>query len=223
MTMIELKDIDKYYGHGQSKVYALKGISLSIEEGEMVSIVGKSGSGKSSLLNIIGGLDTPDVGEYSFKGNKINGLNPNALAEFRGNNIGFIVQHFALIDDMTVFDNIALPLRYNRISDRKLKETVEYLLDQMELSDKANSYPSQLSGGQCQRVAIARGLACNPSVLLADEPTGSLDEKTGLHILKIFKELNNKGITIIIVTHDDSIADSCKRVIRLSDGMIISD
>ncbi|WP_277623685.1 ABC transporter ATP-binding protein [Candidatus Contubernalis alkaliaceticus] len=140
MALIKLNKINKYYGHGQNTVFALRDISLSIEQGEMISIVGKSGSGKSTLLNILGGLDTPTSGDYCFQEKKINKLNQNALAEFRARNVGFIVQHFALIDDMTVFDNIALPLRYNRISGLKLRETVEHLLKQMELIDKASFF-----------------------------------------------------------------------------------
>ncbi|GAB6085813.1 ABC transporter ATP-binding protein [Alkaliphilus crotonatoxidans] len=219
MTIIRLNEINKHYGKDQAKIYALKNISLSIEAGEMIAIVGKSGSGKSTLLNIIGGLDIPNSGQYLFEGKEISGLKPNALAEFRRQNIGFIVQHFALIDDMTIFDNVALPLRYNRLSSTKIKEVVKEILEKMEISDKMNLYPPQLSGGQCQRVAIARALACNPVVLLADEPTGALDEKTSLHILEIFKKLNEQGITIIIATHDKDIANSCKKIIQLNDGM----
>lgn len=219
MTIIRLNEINKHYGKDQAKIYALKNISLSIEAGEMIAIVGKSGSGKSTLLNIIGGLDIPNSGQYLFEGKEISGLKPNALAEFRRQNIGFIVQHFALIDDMTIFDNVALPLRYNRLSSTKIKEVVKEILEKMEISDKMNLYPPQLSGGQCQRVAIARALACNPVVLLADEPTGALDEKTSLHILEIFKKLNEQGITIIIATHDKDIANSCKKIVQLNDGM----
>lgn len=221
MEIIKLKDVDKIYGGNQNEVHALKKINLSIFEGEMVSVVGESGSGKSTLLNIIGGLDTLTGGEYFFKGQKINGLKANKLADFRRRNVGFIVQHFALIDDITVFDNIALPLRYDGMAYIRLEKNVKQLLEQMDISDKCNAYPPQLSGGQCQRVAIARGIACNPSVLLVDEPTGALDERTGMQILEIFKKLNKQGITVVIVTHNTNIANSCKRIIQIKDGVIL--
>ncbi len=218
MNIVELKDISKYFGSGDSRIDALKNINLNISQGDMVSITGKSGSGKSTLLNILGGLDTPSSGEYLFEGRNINGLNQNALAEFRCKNIGFIVQHFALINDITVFENVALPLRYQRIPKQDIEIIVKYILKEMDLTEKINSYPNQLSGGQCQRVAISRGLACNPKLLLVDEPTGSLDEKTGLSILEVFKKLNKQGISIIIATHDSFIANSCKRIFHLKDG-----
>lgn len=218
MTIINIYKICKHYHKEQSASFALNNISLSIESGEMIAVVGKSGSGKSTLLNIIGGLDSPTSGEYYFQGKDISKFRPRELAEFRSHYIGFVVQHFALIDDITVFDNVALPLRYNRLARKEIKERVEHMLDDMELSDKIYSYPTELSSGQCQRVAIARALVRKPAVLLADEPTGALDEKTGLHILKILTKLNDQGMTTILATHDKDIADSCNRVIQLSDG-----
>lgn len=220
MTMINLQQINKYYGKEEHDIHALNDISLSIEAGELISVVGKSGSGKSTLLNILGGLDSPTSGEYLFEGRKINKLKPKGLAEFRSRNVGFVVQHFALIDDMTIFDNVALPLKYQRLAGKIIKEKVEHMLAEMEISDKIDSYPPELSSGQCQRAAIARALIRNPAILLADEPTGALDEKTGRHILEVLKNLNMRGMTIIIATHDNDIANSCKRIIQLSDGFI---
>ncbi len=221
MSLIYLDRIQKHYGKGQSGVCALGGISFSIETGEMIAVVGKSGSGKSTLLNILGGLDYPTDGEYSFAGKRIDRLKPNHLAEFRRCNIGFVVQHFALIDDMTVFDNIALPLRYRKMAGKLINEKVEHLLADMEISDKRKAYPPELSSGQCQRVAIARAIINKPSVLLADEPTGALDEQTGCHIMDIIRNLNEQGMTTIIATHDRDIASSCQRIIQLSDGHIV--
>lgn len=220
MTMINLQQINKYYGKEEHDIHALNDISLSIEAGELIAVVGKSGSGKSTLLNILGGLDSPTSGEYLFEGRKINKLKPKGLAEFRSRNVGFVVQHFALIDDITIFDNVALPLKYQRLAGKIIKEKVEHMLAEMEISDKIDSYPPELSSGQCQRAAIARALIRNPAILLADEPTGALDGKTGRHILEVLKNLNMRGMTIIIATHDNDIANSCKRIIQLSDGFI---
>ncbi|WP_350343415.1 ABC transporter ATP-binding protein [Proteinivorax tanatarense] len=221
MDIIKLNNISKVYGKNNAKVGALKNISLNIKQGELISVVGKSGCGKSTLLNIIGGLDIASSGEYTFKDKKVSNLKTNELAKFRSENIGFIVQHFALINDMTVFENVALPLKYNKKSSKEIKRTVMEILEEMEILEKASSYPTQISGGQCQRVAISRALACKPSVILADEPTGAVDEQTGLQILETFKRLNKQGITVIIATHDKEIANSCNRVIEMKDGMII--
>lgn len=223
MKFLELKNICKTFGRGENEVKALKDINITIEKGELIAITGKSGCGKSTLLNIIGGLSLPSSGSYMFEGSKISSYNQDELASFRNRNIGFVVQSFALINDMTIFDNIELPLKYAGKKSFEINKRVEELTDKMELSDKTKFFPSQLSGGQCQRASIARALACNPRVLLADEPTGALDEQTGKNILNIFKSLNEGGMTVIIVTHDLEIASICNRRIEMKDGAIFND
>ena len=223
MSFLELKNICKTFGRGENEVNALKDINITIEKGELIAITGKSGCGKSTLLNIIGGLSLPSSGLYTFEGNKISSYNQDKLAYFRNRNIGFVVQSFALINDMTIFDNIALPLKYAGKKSFEINMRVKELTDKMDLSDKTSFFPSQLSGGQCQRASIARALACNPRVLLADEPTGALDEQTGKNILNIFKSLNEGGMTVIIVTHDLEIASMCNRRIEMKDGAIFND
>ncbi|MEG1132541.1 MAG: ABC transporter ATP-binding protein [Romboutsia sp.] len=221
MAFIELKDIIKIYGKNESTVRALNGLSLSIESGEMLAIIGKSGSGKSTLLNILGGLISFDEGGYIFNNKKINGSKEKDLVKFRRENISFIVQDFALINNMTVFDNIALPLEYQKISKKETKRRVFEVLDQLDIKEKAYNYPNEISGGQAQRVAIARAIVKNPELILADEPTGSLDQKTGNNVIEILKNLNMGGKTIIIVTHDLKIAENCKRIVYVQDGKII--
>lgn len=221
MSLIELKNVCKIFGKSEASTKALEDINLNINRGEMVALVGRSGCGKSTLLNILGGLDTPTEGEYIFDTTNISILNPNKLAAFRRNHIGFIVQDFALISDMSSFENIALPLKYRKIDSGILTDAVDSLLKSMDIFEKKDAFPSELSGGQCQRVAIARALACNPDVLLADEPTGALDENNGEIIIDIFKQINNKGVTIIMATHDKAIANECKRIIELKDGHIV--
>lgn len=223
MSFLELKDICKTYGSGESEVKALKNINLNVNQGELIAVTGKSGCGKSTLLNIIGGLCLPSSGSYVFEGEKISSYNQDKLASFRNRNIGFVVQSFALINDMTIFDNIALPLKYARKKSSEINEKIKNLADKLELSDKIDAFPPELSGGQCQRAAIARAIACDPRVLLADEPTGALDEQTGINILNIFKSLNANGITVILVTHDLEIASMCRRRIEMKDGAVISD
>lgn len=223
MSFLELKDICKTYGSGESEVKALKNINLNVNQGELIAVTGKSGCGKSTLLNIIGGLCLPSSGSYVFEGEKISSYNQDKLASFRNRNIGFVVQSFALVNDMTIFDNIALPLKYARKKSSEINEKIKNLADKLELSDKIDAFPPELSGGQCQRAAIARAIACDPRVLLADEPTGALDEQTGINILNIFKSLNANGITVILVTHDLEIASMCRRRIEMKDGAVISD
>ena len=206
MEKIVLKNIIKSFGTGEKKVHALQGINLSIEDGEMVAVMGKSGSGKSTLLNVLGGLIQADKGTYLFENKQINNLNQKQLSTFRSGNIGFILQYYALLDDRTVFKNIALPLKYGK--------------KKMEIYDKRNNYPCELSGGQCQRTAIARALANDPEVILADEPTGSLDSGTETMIMELFKQMNRDGKTIIIVTHDESVAKYCDRIITIKDGIV---
>lgn len=219
--MIKLKNIYKYYGKEEATVKALNGVNLEILQGEMVAITGKSGSGKSTLLNIIGGLDNVTNGSYYFNNKKVPLNNQNLLADFRKNNIGFVVQYFALIEDLNVFENVALPLKYNNFTNKEINLKVTKILQDMEIYDKIYKYPHELSGGQKQRVAIARAIVNNPNLILADEPTGALDEETEKCIMNIFSNLNKNGKTIIIVTHDTKVACYCNRIIRLSDGKII--
>lgn len=221
MQMLSLQGIRMEYGKGGHAVHALRGVDMSVEKGELLAVTGKSGCGKSTLLNILGGVCTPTGGSYQFEGETVSKFSARRLADFRNQKIGFVVQHFALIQDMTVFQNIALPLRYRGYSKKKIEERVYELLDQFELGEKENTIPPELSGGQCQRTAIARAIAGQPELLLADEPTGALDEETGGNILRIFQELNRGGMTIIIVTHDAEIANGCRRVVRMKDGLIL--
>lgn len=223
MQMLALKEIHMTYGKGDGAVHALRGVDMEVERGELLAVTGKSGCGKSTLLNILGGVCTPTGGSYFFEGKEVSQFSARQLADFRNQKIGFVVQHFALIQDMTVFQNIALPLRYRGYSRKKIEERVYELLDQFELDEKENTIPPELSGGQCQRTAIARAVAGHPELLLADEPTGALDEETGGKILRIFQELNQGGMTIIIVTHDGEIAAGCRRRVHMRDGMILNE
>ena len=222
-NIISLRGICKTYGKGDGLVTALNPIDLDIQKGEMVAIMGKSGSGKSTLLNLLAGLDVPDSGEYIYNGKEINTKNQNRMAKFRRNDVGFVVQHFALIDEYSVQQNIALPLRYGKLKGVSTNKRVKEIAERLEIADKLRKYPSQLSGGQAQRVAIARAIAHKPSLLLADEPTGALDEETGRSIMNLFKEINKEGTTVIVVTHDANVASFCQRTIRLHDGNIISE
>ncbi|MBO5299982.1 MAG: ABC transporter ATP-binding protein [Clostridia bacterium] len=221
--MITLKGICKTYGKGDGLVTALRPIDLEIKKGEMIAIMGKSGSGKSTLLNLLAGLDTPDSGEFIYNGSPINTKNQNKMAKFRRNDVGFVVQHFALIDEYSVQQNIGLPLRYGRLKGTSTKKRIKEIAERLEISEKLRKYPSQLSGGQAQRVAIARAISHKPSILLADEPTGALDEETGKSIMNLFKEINKEGTTVIVVTHDANVASFCQRTIRLHDGNIIGE
>ena len=222
-NIISLKGICKTYGKGDGLVTALRPIDLDIKKGEMLAIMGKSGSGKSTLLNLLAGLDTPDSGEYIYNGEHMNTKNQNKMAKFRRTDVGFVVQHFALIDEYTVYQNIALPLRYRRLKGVSTKQRVKEIAERLEIGEKLRKYPSQLSGGQAQRVAIARAIAHKPSILLADEPTGALDEETGKSIMNLFREINKEGTTVVVVTHDANVASYCQRTIRLHDGNIIAE
>ena len=221
--MIELKNVSKTFGKKEARVEALRGINLSIEEGELAAIMGKSGSGKSTLLNILGGMMSMDSGEYRYDGKAVNFGSQRELTKFRRNEVGFVVQYFALADDLNIFQNVALPLKYQGYSGKKIKEMVMEALRELEIADKAKSYPSELSGGQQQRAAIARAVVKQPRLILADEPTGALDEATGEAVQEIFRKLNEKGKTIIIVTHDAKVAEHCERIIHLKDGMVSDD
>jgi putative ABC transport system ATP-binding protein len=223
-TIIELKDVKKIYTMGETQVNALNGISLKVTRGEFVSIVGKSGSGKSTLVNQIGCLDTPTYGSVFLDNEDIATLSESELAQIRGRKIGFIFQTFNLMPTLTVFENIALPMIFQDISEEEQKEKVDRVLELVQLTDRSDHKPSELSGGQRQRVAIARALANSPEVILADEPTGNLDSKTGRQIMEFLLQLHEEhGATIILVTHDDDLAKWANRTIILSDGKIISE
>ncbi|WP_252236810.1 ABC transporter ATP-binding protein [Clostridium sp. CH2] len=220
MKVIGLKDIKKIYGKKDYETVALQSIDLEISEGESIAIMGTSGSGKSTLLNILGCLDTQTSGSYFFNGNSINTFKEKELAKLRNSSFGFIVQSFALIDDFTVYENVVIPLDYSK--NKKKKSEVINLLKKLGIDEKINKTPKELSGGQCQRVAIARALVNDPEVILADEPTGSLDGRTGQEIMNILLDLNKKGKTLIIVTHDLNIAKQCHRIVNIVDGKIIN-
>ncbi|NFT07439.1 MULTISPECIES: ABC transporter ATP-binding protein [Clostridium] len=220
MKVIGLKDIKKIYGKKDYETVALQSIDLEISEGESIAIMGTSGSGKSTLLNILGCLDTQTSGSYFFNGNSINTFKEKELAKLRNSSFGFIVQSFALIDDFTVYENVVIPLDYSK--NKKKKSEVINLLKKLGIDEKINKTPKELSGGQCQRVAIARALVNDPEVILADEPTGALDGRTGQEIMNILLDLNKKGKTLIIVTHDLNIAKQCHRIVNIVDGKIIN-
>lgn len=221
-AMIRLKDVNKTYD-GAVPLHVLKGINLDIYKGELVSIMGASGSGKSTLLNILGILDNYDSGEYFLDGKLIKNLSENKAADYRNRMIGFVFQSFNLITYKNAMENVALPLFYQGVSRKKRNKLAMEQLDRMGLADRAHHLPGELSGGQKQRVAIARAMITNPSIILADEPTGALDSKTSHDVMGIFRELNEKeGKTVIIVTHDPGVAAQTNRLIRISDGIIAS-
>ena len=223
MNIINLENISKVYGSGDSEVKALDNVSLKINKGELIAIIGKSGSGKSTLLNIIGHLDSVTTGNVIVDNIKTNTFKKKEIAQLRNSKFGFVVQHFALINDYTVYDNIELPLKYGNVKRSIRKELINNISEKLGIIDKLKYLPNKLSGGQCQRVAIARALVNNPDIILADEPTGALDVKTGVEVMNIFKSLKDQGKTLIIVTHDESIAIQCERIIEIRDGHILSD
>ena len=219
MAYIEAKNIHKTFGKGDAAVHALRGASLSVDKGEMVAVMGKSGSGKSTLLNILGGLMTMDEGELRVGGKKVDFRKKKYLLNYRRREVGFVVQYFALIDDMNVYKNVSLPLRYQGIPGAKIRQRTTKMLRNLGIEEKAKSYPGELSGGQQQRAAIARALVKNAKIILADEPTGALDEDTGNDVMKLFQRLKMKNRAIIIVTHDSKVAEYCDRTIYLRDGV----
>jgi len=221
-SIIKIKDLHKSYVNGKNSLHVLKGINIDIKYGEMVSIMGSSGSGKSTLLNILGILDNYDSGSYHLNDILINKMSEKKAAQFRNRYIGFIFQSFNLISFKTALENVALPLYYQNVNRKKRNAIALEYLDKMGLKEWSHHLPSELSGGQKQRVAIARALISNPKIILADEPTGALDTQTSYEVMEILKEVNRTGITVIIVTHEDDIAERTERVIRLRDGIIES-
>lgn len=221
--MIELKDVSKIYKTESVEVNALKNINLAISKGDFIAIMGPSGSGKSTLMNILGCLDRPTSGTYLLENNDIYTKNDNQLAEIRNRQIGFVFQSFNLLSKLTAIQNVELPQVYLGVPRKERRQRSEEFLEVVGLRDRGRHRPNQLSGGQQQRVAIARALVNNPSIILADEPTGNVDSKAGEEIMQVFEKLNNDGNTVILITHEKYIADHAKRVIQIKDGEIISD
>ncbi len=219
--MIELENVTKVYRMGKVEVYALRGVTLNIEQGEMLAIIGASGSGKSTLMNIIGLLDKPTLGRYIFDGADVSRLNDNKLAEMRSKKLGFVFQEYNLLSRASALSNVELPLIYGGARQRHKRATEA--LERVGLGARAKHKPTELSGGEQQRVAIARALVNNPDVILADEPTGNLDSATTDEIISVFRKLNQEGITVVLVTHEMDIAEQTQRIIRLYDGKIVSD
>ena len=218
--MLELKEITKTYNTGKIEVQAIKGMSLMVEDGEFIAVIGPSGSGKSTFMNIIGCLDVPTTGEYYIEDTEVSNFNENQLAEIRNKKIGFIFQKFNLLPKLNAYENVELPLIYRGLDSKERKEKALNALESVGLSDRLMHIPSELSGGQQQRVAIARALAGDPPIILADEPTGNLDSKSGIEVLKILKDLNSNGRTIILITHDMDVAKNANRIISIKDGLI---
>lgn len=223
MLLIETKDLWKTYTMGSEQVHALSGVTITIEKGEYVAIMGPSGSGKSTLMNLIGCLDTPTQGEYYLNGKQVSTMNDDELASIRNREIGFVFQTFNLLPRASALHNVELPLIYNGSASADRAAQAESALTKVELADRMHHKPTELSGGQRQRVAIARALVNNPSLLLADEPTGNLDSKTSIEIMKLIDDLHSQGNTIIIVTHERDIATRAHRVLSILDGQIASD
>ena len=221
--MIQVKNVHKSYDLGETLVHALRGVSLSIEEGEFVSIMGPSGSGKSTLMNIVGCLDTPSEGTYLLKDRNVGNLDEEQLAGIRNEEIGFVFQKFQLLPRSSALENVALPLKYASVKQSERLIRAEEVLDKVGLTNRLTHKPTELSGGEQQRVAIARALVNSPSILFADEPTGNLDSKTGDQVLEIFKDLNKRGQTIVVITHEREVAKQSQRTITIKDGEIGSD
>jgi putative ABC transport system ATP-binding protein len=221
--MIEMHNLTKAYRTADVETTALNNINLEINEGEFIAIMGPSGCGKSTLLNVLGMLDTPDSGRYGFLGDDVAGLPESRLAEIRKRNIGFIFQSFNLVDELTVAENVMLPLLYQRVPVKERDERVQAVLERVGIAHRADHRPQQLSGGQQQRVAVARAVISNPKLILADEPTGNLDSTNGEEVLGMLSQLNKDGTTVVMVTHDQSHADHASRVVNMLDGRVLSE
>ncbi|MEY2647922.1 MAG: hypothetical protein RL282_635 [Bacteroidota bacterium] len=222
-AVIHLEEIRKSYFMGKQELQVLKGITLDIERNEYVALMGPSGSGKSTLMNILGCLDSPTSGKYVLNGHDVSTMADNDLADIRNKEIGFVFQQFNLLPRLTALENVALPLVYAGLSKKVRNEMAMEVLRKVDLTDRSHHKPNELSGGQCQRVAIARALVNNPSLILADEPTGNLDTKTSYEIMNIFSKIHEDGNTVVLVTHEEDISNYAKRVIRLRDGLLESD
>ncbi len=223
MSLIEIRDMYKIYNPGENEVRAIDGVNLTIEHGEFVAIIGQSGSGKSTLMNMLGLLDVPTSGKYLLNGKDVEGLTDDELSEIRNKEIGFIFQGFNLITSLTAVENVELPLVYRGMKKEERNKLAIEALDRVGLSHRLEHLPKQMSGGQQQRVAIARAVAARPPIILADEPTGNLDSHSGVEVMKILHELHEEGRTVILITHDNDIANEAQRVIRIQDGQIVSD
>ena len=221
MSLIELKDIKKVYSNKNHNTFALNGINLTIDKGEIIAIMGRSGSGKSTLLNVIGLIDLPNEGEYTLNEKTLTEIRASKVHKTRNEMIGFIFQYFALLKEHTVLDNVVLPLTYRKLKQRERENKAKFYLEKVGLKEHMYKTPDELSGGQQQRVAIARALVGEPELILADEPTGNLDRKTGEEIMNLLLQLNEEGRTIIIVTHDIEVANKCNRIIELVDGEVV--
>ena len=222
--LIELKDVYKIYGEGlESEVRALDGVSLTIDKREFVAIVGQSGSGKSTMMNVLGCLDIPTRGDYHLNGVDVRELTDRELSAIRNKEIGFIFQQYNLIQNLTVLENVELPLIYQGVNMDDRREMALEALERVGLAGRVKHKPTEMSGGQQQRVAIARAIATHPPIIMADEPTGALDSRTGLEVLGFLQQLNKEGATVILITHDNSIAATARRVVRLTDGKIVED
>jgi putative ABC transport system ATP-binding protein len=221
--LIDLQGIRKVYDTGAIKVEALRGVTFAVKENEFVAIVGPSGSGKSTLMNIIGCLDTATDGSYRLAGEEVAGLSIDRLADIRNRSVGFVFQNFNLLPQLTSYENVEMPLLFKGTPARQRRERVEHLFEQVGMSDRMLHRPVELSGGQMQRVAIARALACEPDLILADEPTGNLDTTSGRDIVGIFEELWGKGHTLVLITHDPAIARRTRRIVHVQDGMVVND
>jgi putative ABC transport system ATP-binding protein len=222
-NIIHLEDIRKSYYMGHQELEVLKGISLEINKNEYVALMGPSGSGKSTLMNILGCLDSPTSGKYILNNHDVSQMTDNDLAEVRNQEIGFVFQQFHLLPRLTALENVALPLLYAGMGKKLRMEKAKHVIEMVNLTDRSNHKPNELSGGQCQRVAIARALVNDPSIILADEPTGNLDTKTSNEIMDIFGDIHQNGNTVILVTHEEDIAHYAHRVVRLRDGMVETD
>lgn len=221
--IIRTKDLNKVYRTDEVQTTALNNLSIEINQGEFVSIMGPSGCGKSTLMNILGMIDSPSSGEYFFMENEVGGLSERKRSDVRKNNLGFVFQSFNLIDELTVFENVELPMMYTKVPSAERKKRTEALLEEMNMMHRRNHFPQQLSGGQQQRVAVARAIVNNPKLILADEPTGNLDSANGDDVMKILADLNSKGTTIVMVTHSQYCAEFGNRIIRLLDGQVVTE